>query len=166
MFEMFKSASMKATRMGTLEAVHIQQRDSHIKRPRANADCRSQTLIKLYTPIHPRTMPKAKNSESKSNGSGLDFEAQLWAAADKMRGHMDASEYKYVCLGLIFLKYISETFEEKREQLLFGFSDPKSEWFVKDDPERKEAAENRDEYLSSKESGEVCPVSTARISLN
>ena len=31
---------------------------------------------------------------------GLDFKAQLWAAADKMRGHMDASEYKHVCLGL------------------------------------------------------------------
>jgi type I restriction-modification system DNA methylase subunit len=46
-----------------------------------------------------------------------------------MRGHMDASEYKHVCLGLIFLKYISDAFEEKREQLLFGFSDPKSKWF-------------------------------------
>jgi type I restriction-modification system DNA methylase subunit len=43
-----------------------------------------------------------------------------------MRGHMDASEYKHICLGLIFLKYISDAFKEKREQLLFGFSDPKS----------------------------------------
>ena len=68
------------------------------------------------------TAPKKSNA----NDSGLNFEAQLWAAADKMRGHMDASEYKHVCLGLIFLKYISDAFEEKREQLLFGFSDPKS----------------------------------------
>ena len=66
-----------------------------------------------------------------------------------MRGHMDASEYKHVCLGLIFLKYISDAFEEKREQLLFGFSDPKSEWFIKDEPQRAEAAENRDEYLAA-----------------
>jgi Type I restriction-modification system methyltransferase subunit len=87
-------------------------------------------------------MPKEKTSISKSNGSSLDFENQLWAAADKMRGHMDASEYKHVCLGLIFLKYISDAFEEKREQLLFGFSDPKSEWFIKDEPQRAEAAEN------------------------
>jgi type I restriction enzyme M protein len=43
------------------------------------------------------------NRQRPSNGSALDFEAQLWAAADKMRGHMDASEYKHVCLGLIFL---------------------------------------------------------------
>ena len=84
------------------------------------------------------------NNHKQSDGSALDFEAQLWAAADKMRGHMDASEYKHVCLGLIFLKYISDAFEEKREQLLFGFSDPKSEWFIKDEPQRAEAAENRD----------------------
>ena len=66
-----------------------------------------------------------------------------------MRGHMDTSEYKHVALGLIFLKYISDAFEEKREQLLFGFTDPKSEWFIKDEPERKKAAENRDEYLAA-----------------
>jgi type I restriction enzyme M protein len=88
-------------------------------------------------------------TQKTANGSALNFEAQLWAAADKMRGHMDASEYKHVCLGLIFLKYISDAFEEKREQLLFGFSDPKSEWFIKDEPGRAEAAENRDEYLAA-----------------
>src|SRR4051794_19479342 len=74
----------------------------------------------------PDQKPVKSKSSKQSNGSTLDFEAQLWAAADKMRGHMDASEYKHVCLGLIFLKYISDAFEEKREQLLFGFSDPKS----------------------------------------
>ena len=61
-------------------------------------------------------------TQKPANGSTLDFEAQLWAAADKMRGHMDASEYKHVCLGLIFLKYISDAFEEKREQLLWPFT--------------------------------------------
>src|SRR6266704_1234697 len=89
------------------------------------------------------------NNQKRSTDSGLNFEAQLWAAADKMRGHMDASEYKHVCLGLIFLKYISDAFEEKRVQLLFGFSDPKSEWFIKDEPQRTKAAEDRDEYLAA-----------------
>src|SRR5207244_10328034 len=89
------------------------------------------------------------NDRKEMNGSALGFEAQLWAAADKMRGHMDASEYKHVCLGLIFLKYISDAFEEKRDQLLFGFSHPKSEWLIKDEPERKDAAENRDEYMAA-----------------
>lgn len=55
----------------------------------------------------------AKNS----NGANLGFENQLWAAADKMRGHMDASEYKHVVLGLIFLKYISDSFQAKYERL-------------------------------------------------
>ena len=71
------------------------------------------------------------NSQKQANDSGLNFELQLWAAADKMRGHMDASEYKHVVLGLIFLKYISDAYGEKREQLLLGFADPKSDWFIK-----------------------------------
>lgn len=50
-------------------------------------------------------------------GANLGFESQLWAAADKLRGHMDASEYKGVVLGLIFLKYISDAFQEKFRQL-------------------------------------------------
>jgi type I restriction-modification system DNA methylase subunit len=68
-------------------------------------------------------MAKGK-SQKQTNGSNLDFEAQLWAAADKMRGHMDALEYKHVALGRIFLKCISDAFEEKREQFLFGYADP------------------------------------------
>src|SRR5690349_25148141 len=92
-----------------------------------------------------------KASGQKGNGSGanLGFEEKLWAAADKMRGHMDASEYKHVALGLIFLKYISDAFEEKREQLLFGFSDPKSDSFIKDEKQRDAAANERDEYLAA-----------------
>ena len=86
------------------------------------------------------------STQKKSNGndSGLNFEAQLWAAADKMRGHMDASEYKHVVLGLIFLKYISDAYEEKREQLLLSFADSKGDWFIKDEAQRPEAADERD----------------------
>ncbi|MFO8089583.1 MAG: type I restriction-modification system subunit M N-terminal domain-containing protein [Desulfatiglandaceae bacterium] len=51
------------------------------------------------------------------NGANLGFENQMWAAADKLRGHMDASEYKHVVLGLIFLKYISDAFQAKYKQL-------------------------------------------------
>jgi type I restriction enzyme M protein len=45
------------------------------------------------------------------SGHGLGFEQKLWSAADKMRNNMDAAEYKHVFLGLIFLKYISDSFE-------------------------------------------------------
>jgi type I restriction enzyme M protein len=47
------------------------------------------------------------------NGAGLGFEEKLWLAADKMRGHIEASEYKHVFLGLIFLKYLSDVFQER-----------------------------------------------------
>ena len=53
-----------------------------------------------------------------NNGANLGFEAQLWAAADKLRGNMEPSDYKHVTLGLIFLKYISDAFEAKRVDLL------------------------------------------------
>lgn len=55
---------------------------------------------------------KNNSSNGKQNGATLGFEEKLWQAADKLRGHMDASEYKHVVLGLIFLKYISDAFEE------------------------------------------------------
>ena len=56
--------------------------------------------------------------QAKNNGANLGFEAQLWAAADKLRGNMEPSDYKHVALGLIFLKYISDAFEAKRAALL------------------------------------------------
>ncbi len=70
----------------------------------------------------------------KTNGANLGFEEKLWMAADKLRGTMDAAEYKHVVLGLIFLKYISDAFLEKQEEL-------KSEEYA--DPE------DRDEYNAS-----------------
>lgn len=57
--------------------------------------------------------------QSQRNGNGMpaDLEAKLWAAADKLRGHLDAADYKNVVLGLIFLKYISDAFQELYERL-------------------------------------------------
>ena len=56
--------------------------------------------------------------QANNNGASLGFETQLWAAADKLRGNMEPSDYKHVALGLIFLKYISDAFEAKRAELL------------------------------------------------
>ncbi|MBN1262620.1 MAG: SAM-dependent DNA methyltransferase, partial [Anaerolineae bacterium] len=83
-----------------------------------------------------------------SNGAALGFEATLWAAADKLRGHLDAADYKHVVLGLIFLKYISDAFEEKYEQLRLWASDPHHPYYVKDEPARYQIVEDRDEYLA------------------
>ena len=79
-------------------------------------------------------MSRVKNSkETKPNSPHLGFEATLWATADKLRGNLDAAEYKHVVLGLIFLKYISDAFEEKHAAL---------------QKEKGADPEDRDEYLA------------------
>jgi type I restriction enzyme M protein len=62
----------------------------------------------------------AANSPSNGSAANLGFEAKLWLAADKLRNNMDAAEYKHVVLGLIFLKYISDSFEELHQKLIAG----------------------------------------------
>ena len=64
-----------------------------------------------------------KAAKSNHSAANLGFEAKLWLAADKLRNNMDAAEYKHVVLGLIFLKYISDAFEEMRAKLLEGKGD-------------------------------------------
>lgn len=76
-----------------------------------------------------------QNDKPQKNGNGgnLGFEAELFKAADKLRGNMEPSDYKHVALGLIFLKYISDAFESKHQALL---------------AEDAQAAEDKDEYLA------------------
>ena len=52
-----------------------------------------------------------------STDKPTNYEADLWQMADALRGSMDAAEYKHVVLGLIFLKYISDAFQEAHAQL-------------------------------------------------
>jgi len=69
-------------------------------------------------------MARSRSSKSSNNSTAnLGFEAKLWLAADKLRSNMDAAEYKHVVLGLIFLKYISDAFEEHHATLLAGKGD-------------------------------------------
>jgi len=63
----------------------------------------------------PRRTPK--KDRASNNGATLGFEKRMWEAADALRGSMDAAEYKHVVLGLIFLKYISDSFEEHHARL-------------------------------------------------
>ena len=84
----------------------------------------------------------------KSNGANLGFEEKMWQAADKLRGHMDPAEYKHVVLGLVFLKYISDAFQERHHQLELLTVDPTSDYFIKEPEARYEVLEDRDEYLA------------------
>ena len=78
-------------------------------------------------------MANKGNNTNESSGANLGFEDTLWKAADKLRSNMDAGEYKHVVLGLLFLKHISDAFNEVHEELK---KDPTS------DPE------DVDEYIS------------------
>ncbi len=67
------------------------------------------------------------------NTANLGFEDKIWQAADRLRGNMDASEYKHVVLGLIFLKYISDSFKEKYDELVeegAGFEEERDEYLA------------------------------------
>ena len=62
-------------------------------------------------------MANGGQARKNGNGANIGFEAELFQAADKLRGNLEPSEYKHVALGLIFLKYISDAFEAKRAEL-------------------------------------------------
>ena len=90
-------------------------------------------------------MARPKKSQQ-TTAANLGFEATLWAAADKLRNNMDAAEYKHVVLGLIFLKYLSDAFEERHASLERNHGDPKSEWYIAEPEVRYAVIEDPDEY--------------------
>lgn len=76
-------------------------------------------------------MARPKKNVTQENTATIGFEEHLWTAADKLRGNMDASEYKSVILGLIFLKYVSDKFDERYNELVNegeGFEEDKDEY--------------------------------------
>ncbi|WP_461309771.1 class I SAM-dependent DNA methyltransferase [Azonexus hydrophilus] len=77
-----------------------------------------------------------------------DIKKTLWATADKLRANMDAAEYKHLVLGLIFLKYISDTFAARRVELTRRFADEADDYFLHDcdDELLAEELEDRDYY--------------------
>lgn len=92
------------------------------------------------------TSQKAQNLP-KNNKQDLHYEKELWSAADKLRGNVDSSEYKYIVLGLLFLKYISDAFYQRREKLQQMMSDSKnSKYFIPNVDSRRKMLEERDMY--------------------
>ena len=59
-----------------------------------------------------------------------DLEKKLWTAADKLRSNLDAAVYKHVVLGLIFLKYVSDAFEERQKELRTQFENPAHDYYM------------------------------------
>lgn len=59
-----------------------------------------------------------------------ELDKKLWTAADKLRSNLDAAQYKHAVLGLIFLKYVSDAFDQRRQELVAQFADPDHEYFL------------------------------------
>ncbi len=78
--------------------------------------------------------PRSSGGKVTDQSATTGYEAELWRMADALRGSMDAAEYKHVILGLIFLKYISDAFEERHAAVLDKYGDA--------------VAEDRDEYTA------------------
>jgi type I restriction enzyme M protein len=89
-------------------------------------------------------VPPKKSKKEQTQG----LEAALWEAANRLRSNMDAAEYKHVVLGLIFLKYVSDVFNQRREQLNKLVNDPTSDYFMPSEAAKQSILEARDEYTS------------------
>ncbi|WP_203335583.1 class I SAM-dependent DNA methyltransferase [Nocardioides limicola] len=85
---------------------------------------------------------QAKKAQPKS------LEQRLWDAADALRGNQEPSEYKHVVLGLVFLKYISDRFEARRQDIETALADPDSPDYIPNEARRQTFLEDRDEYRS------------------
>ena len=83
----------------------------------------------------PERAKKGTGKKPDSSGATIGYEAELWSMADALWGGMDAAEYKHVVLGLIFLKYVSDAFEEKHAFL----AENESEGYDPEDPDEYRA---------------------------
>lgn len=88
-------------------------------------------------------------TSSQSSNHDLPFAKELFEAADRLRGSVESAEYKHLVLGLLFLKYISDSFERRRAWLEEATREAtNADYFTEDDAVRAEILEDRDEYIS------------------
>lgn len=83
---------------------------------------------------------------STENSVDLPFAKELFEAADRLRGSVESAEYKHLVLGLVFLKYISDSFERQQAAIDAATRDSDHDLFTEDEDERAEILEDRDEY--------------------
>ncbi len=91
-----------------------------------------------------RTNAARGQAEPQAPSTGKELKDMLWKSADKLRGSMDASQYKDVVLGLVFLKYVSDAFDERRGQIR---AELEADGY--DEAEVADILEDRDEYTGS-----------------
>jgi type I restriction enzyme M protein len=93
---------------------------------------------------------KMKNIKpTKKNTKDLSFEKELWDAADRLRGNVDVSEYKHIVLGLLFLKYVSDAYYHRRQEIERRVGDKNDkDYYIPDVDLRNTVIEDRDQYKS------------------
>jgi len=85
----------------------------------------------------------------KDSGKDIDFEKELWKAADKLRGNIDASEYKHIVLGLLFLKYVSDSYYQRKLQLKQWTADPNNKnYYIPNEKDRGVIINDENQYKS------------------
>lgn len=84
---------------------------------RINMAKKTKTPTKAKAEPTPKAEKRTKAKKQNDQTTALGFEDQLWLAADKLRGHMDAAVYKHTVLGLVFLKYVSDSFMDRFNEL-------------------------------------------------
>jgi type I restriction enzyme M protein len=93
-------------------------------------------------------MSSSKNGSDGADNHDLPFAKELWEACDRLRGSVESAEYKHLVLGLVFLKYISDSFERRRAALEAATREEGNDLYIEDEGERAEVLEDRDEYIS------------------
>jgi type I restriction enzyme M protein len=89
-------------------------------------------------------------AQPKRQPSKKSLEQTMWDAADKMRGNLEAAEYKHVVLGLVFLKYVSDAFDQRRQWLESATADPdNADYYVPNPDRRADIVDDRNEYRSA-----------------
>ena len=100
-------------------------------------------------PAAKKRAPSEARTAKKSSSPAKTLEQTLWDAADKMRGNLEAGEYKHVVLGLVFLKYVSDAFAERRSWLEAATADKdNTDYYVPNPDRRSTIVDDRNEYLA------------------
>lgn len=142
------------SRVAALKRVKNMIKDGQIK---ATELGRGFVIEKKTLPDEIKNLLKKEQEETIQNitklgqkaGKDLDFEKELWKAADKLRGNIDASDYKHIVLGLLFLKYVSDAFYQRRVQLEKRVSDSSDKkYYIANEKDRKFIIDDKDQYKS------------------
>jgi type I restriction enzyme M protein len=114
----------------------------------ASAESAASQGTQLALPAE-REASGTRRGAAQGRNHDLPFARELFEAADRLRGSVESAEYKHLVLGLLFLRYISDSFERRRSWLAQATRDPANEdYFTEDEEERQAILEDRDEYIS------------------